>query len=243
MKKKVYKLAKDLGVQSKEVVDLLKESGEDVNHMSTLNDDQVDFVESELSTKTAIEEAKKLEEEKAEAARLAEAARIAEENRLAEEAAKVKTDADYRPDEMIPCRSLFAGILVFTGAHTGMSYKFNGMGDRRNIEYQDLKAGLLEQKSTMFNPDFIIEDANLINDEHWFELKQVYENMYDEKEIKKVMELPVRNFEEAFVKLPITAKQTIITLIATQIENGTFEQYNKAKIVDKVCGTRFDLKM
>lgn len=244
MKKKVYKLAKDLGVQSKEVVDLLKESGEDVNHMSTLSDEQIDFVESELSTKTAIEEAKRLEEEKkAEAARIAEENRLAEEAKKAQEAEKVKTDADYRPDEMIPCRSLFAGILVFTGAHTGMTYKFNGMGDRRNIEYQDLKAGLLEQKPTMFNPDFIIEDANLINDEHWFELKQVYENMYDEKEIKKVMDLPARSFEDAFVKLPITAKQTIITLIATQIENGTFEQYNKAKIVDKVCGTRFDLKM
>ena len=33
------------------------------------------------------------------------------------------------------------------------------------------------------------------------------------------------------------------TTYATQMENGTFEQWNKAKIIDKVCGTRFDLKM
>ena len=40
-----------------------------------------------------------------------------------------------------------------------------------------------------------------------------------------------------------TAKNTIISIIASQIENGTFEQYNKAKIIDKISGTRFDLKM
>lgn len=230
---KIFKLAKELNMQSKDVVNLLKETGEEkVTHMTELSDEQIEFIKSEVSTIAAIKEQEKIEK-----------LEMLEKENTIEKVDKKKTDADYRPDEMIPCRSVFAGILVFTGAHTGMSYKFNGMGDRRNIEYQDLKAGLLEQKSSMFNPDFIIEDSNLIDDEHWYELKEVYENMYDEKDIKKVMELPTRNFEEAFAKLPITAKNSIITMIATQIENGTFEQYNKAKIIDKICGTRFDLKM
>lgn len=230
---KIYELAKELGVQSKDVVALLKESGqEDVNHMSTLSYENIEFVKAEFSTVAAIKEQEKLDELE----KLEKVAKIEEVN-------KKKTDADYKPDEMIPCRSVFAGVLIFTGDHTGMTYKFNGMGDRRNIEYQDLKAGMLQQKASMFNPDFIIEDSNLIEDERWYELKEVYESMYDEDDIKKVMELPTRNFEDAFVKLPVTAKNSIITMIATQIENGTFEQYNKAKIIDKVCGTRFDLKM
>ena len=61
----------------------------------------------------------------------------------------VKTDADYRPEEMIPCRSLFAGVLLFTGDHTHMTYAFNGAGDRRNIEYQDLKAAMLQHKGSI----------------------------------------------------------------------------------------------
>lgn len=67
--------------------------------------------------------------------------------------------------------------------------------------------------------------------------------MFNEKDIEKVMNLPYRDFEKAFIQLPITAKNRIITTYATQMENGTFEQWNKAKIIDKVCGTRFDLKM
>lgn len=218
---KIFELAKDLKVQSKEIVSLLKENGlTDVTHMSVLSEEQIDFITSEINTASILQQEQKEELSK-----------------------KKKTDADYRPDEMIPCRSVYPGILIFNGDHSGMTYTFNGVGDRRHVEYQDLKAGLLQQKSSMFNPDFIIEDDNLIEDERWSDIKQVYECMYDEKDIKKVMNMPTVDFEEAFLKLPTTARKTIITMIATQIENGTFEQYNKAKIIDKICGTRFDLKM
>ena len=57
------------------------------------------------------------------------------------------------------------------------------------------------------------------------------------------MSLPTSDFRIAFQQLPSVAKETIISIYATQIENGTFEQYNKAKIIDDICGTRFDLKM
>lgn len=231
---KVFELAKELTVQSKDITALLKENGEEVTHMTSLTEEQIDFIRSEFSTASILEE----EKLKKEAMLKAEANAL-----VKEQSQQRKTDADYKPDDMIPCRSVFPGILIFSGDHTKMTYTFNGVGDRRNIEYQDLKAGMLQQKSVLFNPDIIIEDPNLIEDEHWIDIKEVYENMYDEKDIKKVMDMPSRDFEEAFVKLPVTAKNTIITLIATQIENGTFEQYNKAKIVDKICGTRFDLKM
>lgn len=219
---KVFELAKEIGVPSSDIVALLKENEVPVkNHMTTLSEEAEELVRANYITAT-------VEPEKVVADKPVE---------------KVKTDADYRPEEMIPCRSLFAGVLLFTGDHTHMTYSFNGAGDRRNIEYQDLKAAMLQHKDSIFSPDIIIEDKNLINDEHWAEVKEVYENMFDEKDIEKVMNLPFRDFEKAFVQLPITAKERIITTYATQMENGTFEQWNKAKIIDKVCGTRFDLKM
>lgn len=229
---KIYELAKELKVQSKEIVTLIKECGEEnVTHMSSLTDEQIEFIRSEYETVKAIKE-----EEKAEQERL-------EQERIEKEKSKKKMDADYRPDEMISCRSIFPGVLIFNGAHSGMTYTFNGMGDRRNIEYQDLKAGMLQQHSMMFNPDFIIEDYGLINDERWAELKAVYEKMVTDEEIKKVMNLPTRQFKEAFLTLPVTARQSIITLIATQIENKTFDEYSKAQFIDNECGTCLQLKM
>ena len=75
------------------------------------------------------------------------------------------------------------------------------------------------------------------------EVKEIYENMFTESEIKKILSLPTRDFEKAFVQLPITARNTIISIFASQIENGTFEQWGKTKIIDKITGTRFDLKI
>lgn len=221
---KVYELAKELNVKSKVLLDILNEtkSADDKKFaaMSVLTEEQVDFLNLELET---------LKEE--------------EEKKEAPERSAKKADSDYKPDEMIPCHSVFPGILYFSGRHTGMTYTFVGAGDRRNVEYQDLKAGMLEHVGSIFNPDIVIDDENLINDEHWWEVKQVYEEMFDENDIKKVLALPTRDFETAYIQLPPVAKQTIISIIATQIENGTFEQYNKAKIIDKISGTRFDLKM
>lgn len=241
---KVYELAKEYElIKATDIIDLLKAGDPDGKYsvQTKLNEEQIEYVRSELET---IEKIKQKEKEEKERLEREAREKAEEEKRVAEEmATKEKTEADYKPEDMIPCRSVFPGILIFTGDHTGMTYTFNGVGDRRNIEYQDLKAGMLQQKASLYNPDFIIEDATLIEDEHWMDIKEVYENMYDEKDIQRVMKLPTRDFEEEFVKLPVTARNTIATIIATQIENGTFEQYNKAKIVDKICGTRFDLKM
>ena len=216
---KVYELAKELNVRSKVLLDVLNETGDKkFVAASALTEEQVDFLNLELET-------------------------IKEEEEKSVEKNKVKTDADYRPDEMIPCHSVFPGVLHFYGRHTGMTYKFVGSGDRRNVEYQDLKAAMLEHTGSIFNPDIVIDDSNLINDEHWWEVKQVYEEMFDEEDIKKVLELPTRDFKIAYSQLPSIARDTIITIIASQIENGTFEQYNKARIIDEISGTRLDLKM
>lgn len=220
---KLFELAKEFNVKSKILMDLLNENSEKkVAPMSILTDEQIDFLRSELGI---------LKEEKA------------AEEKIITEAVKKKTDKDYKPDEMIECHSIFPGILYFYGRHTGMTYTFYGAGDRRNVEYQDLKAAMLEHTDSLYNPDIVIDDANLIDDEHWWEVKRVYEDMYDENDIKKVMNLSAPDFRKAFTQLPTTARETIIAIYASQIEEGTFEQYSKAKIIDEICGTRFDLKM
>ena len=213
---KIYELARELNVKSKVLVDLMNENNDDKKYVATsvLTEDQVDFLNLEM------EDIKEEEEKKN----------------------NVKTDADYRPDEMIPCHSIFPGVVHFNGIHSGMTYKFVGSGDRRNVEYQDLKAAMLEGYPSIFNPDIIIEDDNLLNDEHWIDVKNVYANMFDENDIQKLMNLRTSDFKVAFTQVPAVVQKIIIEKYATQIENGTFDDLSKAKIIDEICGTRFDLK-
>lgn len=213
---KIYELARELEVKSKILVDLMNENNNDKKYVATsvLTEDQIDFLNLEMENIREEEEHKK----------------------------NVKTDADYRPDEMIPCHSIFPGVVHFYGIHSGMTYKFVGSGDRRNVEYQDLKAAMLEGYPSIFNPDIIIEDDNLLNDEHWIEVKNVYANMFDENDIQKLMNLRASDFKVAFTQVPAVVQKIIIEKYATQIENGTFDDLSKAKIIDEICGTRFDLK-
>ena len=213
---KIYELARELEVKSKVLVDLMNENNDDKKYVATsvLTEDQVDFLNLEMENIKEEEEQKK----------------------------NVKTDADYRPDEMIPCHSTIPGVVHFYGIHSGMTYKFVGSGDRRNVEYQDLKAAMLEGYPSIFNPDIIIEDDNLLNDEHWIDVKNVYANMFDENDIQKLMNLRASDFKVAFTQVPAVVQKIIIEKYATQIENGTFDDLSKAKIIDEICGTRFDLK-
>ena len=116
---KIYELAKQLNRKSSDIINVLKEFGVEAKSPNmALTEEQEDMVRTEfVELKTVAENVEEIKE-------------------VVVKAPKRKTDADYRPDEMIPCRSVFAGTLVFTGDHTGMSYTFNGMGDRRIIEYR-----------------------------------------------------------------------------------------------------------
>ena len=61
---KIFELAKELKVQSKEIVALMKECGEEnVTHMTSLTDEQIDFIRSEYETAKAIKEEEKAEKE------------------------------------------------------------------------------------------------------------------------------------------------------------------------------------
>ena len=64
-KVRIYELAKDLGVSSKEIIDYLNELGMDItSHMSTVEDDIVDLLKDAFAVleDTTIEEIEELEE-------------------------------------------------------------------------------------------------------------------------------------------------------------------------------------
>lgn len=147
----------------------------------------------------------------------------------------------YEPDDLIPCRSMYAGTLLFTGDKTKITYEFSNMGDFRYIEYQDLLSALLRRKKSLFAPYIIIEDEELLNGVHWQDVKKVYDGLYDRQDLINLINLPTVRFNDEFRKLPSGYRRTIATMVGEMIADGTFDSMNKIKIIDEVCGT--DLKL
>lgn len=154
---------------------------------------------------------------------------------------KPKKTRKYEPEDLIPCRSMYAGTLLFTGDKTKITYEFSNMGDFRYIEYQDLLSALLMRKKSIFAPYIIIEDEELLENTHWQEVRKVYDGLYDRQDLINLINLPTARFDSEFRKLPSGFKSTIATMISEMITNGTFDSMNKIKIIDEECGT--DLKL
>lgn len=151
------------------------------------------------------------------------------------------TAASYKPDDLILCRSMFAGKLLFTGIKTKMTYEFSNIGDVQYIEYQDLRAAMVTGVISLTAPYIIVEDEVLLEDPHWKKISDLYNQLYSSEDVEKILNLPAPQFKEAFFNLPIGFKKTINTLVATRIEEGTFDSMNKVRIIDDICGT--DLRL
>lgn len=154
---------------------------------------------------------------------------------------KPKNIREYKPDEAIPCHSMFAGTYLFSGIKTGMVYEFSNIGDTGWIEYQDLFAALLSRKDSLFAPKIIIDDDELLEGRYWSELKDTYDGMYTREDLINLINMPTTDFAVHFKRLPIGFKNTVSTMVGEMIANGTFDSNNKIKIIDEVCGT--DLKL
>lgn len=148
-----------------------------------------------------------------------------------------KTAKKYEPDDLIMCRSMYAGTLLFTGLKSKQTYEFCGIGDTRYIEYQDLQAAMITRKQNLYAPYIIIEDEELLEDVHWKSLRDLYDSMYDESDIEDLLNLPTIRFKEEFKKLPVGFKKTVSLIVSTRVQEGTFDSVNKISIIDELCGT------
>jgi len=143
----------------------------------------------------------------------------------------------YERDDLIPCRSVTAGYLGIQGQRTKQPYPFENMGDTGYIEFQDLNSWLASHHPILFEPFIIIEDEELLSDVRWAEVRDLYDSMYSTEDAKEVLNLPINSFKEKFPKLPLGLKNAVKSEVVKQIGDGTFDSFQKVKIIDDVCGT------
>lgn len=147
------------------------------------------------------------------------------------------TARKFAPDDLILCRSVFPGLLLFTGPKTKNTYKFYAKGDDCYVEYQDLLSAMLTKKRAITAPDIIIEDEELLEDVHWRDVKKTYEKLNKVGDINKLINLPYREFEKQFNILPIGTKKNIMLTVAALVREGDFDSMNKIEVIDKACGS------
>lgn len=145
----------------------------------------------------------------------------------------------FSQTDTILCRSVTPGWLGVPGK-SGMYYVFANYGDETEIEYGDLFALKNSHSRYIYDPLFVIEDEELLENPRWKDISEFYsDKVYGIDDINNVLNKPNNAFKNTLTTLPKGLLKAITVEVAKRIEDGTFDSIRKIKALDEVCGTDF----
>lgn len=209
---RVNELSKELGIENKEIISYLNDLGyEDIkNHMNVISEEMIKSVKEKFSKVQSKPEQEIKKEPKT-----------------------------YNQHDLVLCRSVTPGWLGVSGK-SGQYYVFTNIGDEQEIEYQDLFALKSNHSRYLYDPLFIIEDEELLEQNRWKDLAQFYdEKVYGLDNIEEILNVPLTQFKSVLRDLPKGLSKALTVEVAKRIEEGTFDSLKKINIIDDVCGTDF----
>ena len=145
----------------------------------------------------------------------------------------------FKDSDGIPCRSITQGALYMEGAKTHMLYEWVEYGDVTMVEYADLAAAVRTKSWFMFSPAFIVEDDDFI--EQNAQLKKFYNENYSVHDLEKILRLPIEKMEEEVTALPKSAKESLKSLAAASITEGTLDSVKRIKVLDELFDTNLNV--
>lgn len=159
-----------------------------------------------------------------------------EEKKTAPKPAKKKT---FDPSEGIECRSVVTGQLFLEGFKTKMPYQWTNYGDVVEVEYRDLQALVQQKSGYVFNPFFIIDNEDFV--EEFPFLKKFYEQNYTVKELNAILQHPVEQMISEINALPKSAVNTLMKIASNQVALGQIDSVRKIKALDEIFDTDLNL--
>lgn len=147
----------------------------------------------------------------------------------------VPTVRKFAPDDMIMCRSITHGELIFAGRKTQMHYYWDGVGDVVPVAYADLLAAFSMKSKFLTSPYFIIEDEDLVA--QWGGmLKRIYESISHDS-VEEMLRLPPAKLRQKLQSAPEGIKKSVKSMVAAQVVSGEFDSLSRIKVIDEVLGT------
>ena len=155
------------------------------------------------------------------------------------ETVETKKPRTFSQSDPILCRSVTPGWLGVSGK-SGMYYVFSNYGDEAEIEYGDLFALKNKHSRYIYDPLFVIEDDELLENPRWKDVAEFYsDKVYGMDDIEEVLNKPITSFKSVLKTLPKGLLKAVTVEVAKRIEEGTFDSLKKIRILDEVCGTDF----
>ncbi len=143
----------------------------------------------------------------------------------------------FEDTEEIPVLSIFPGTVVMVGKRTQNIYQWDEMGTIEYVEYQDLKAEAINNKSTyLYDPLLIIQSQEFV--ESYENLVKLYANTYNDDELISIIKnSSAEELKDIIERLPVGLKNAVKTIVATMMQDGSLDSLSKIRVIDDIFGT------
>lgn len=200
-------LSKELNVDNKTIIELFTDKK---TQASKLTDEEVKFVKEKLSATPKNTE------------------------REAVKVSMTKEQRKFNADDEIMCKSITAGELIHIGK-SGTNYSWMDAGHTIAVRYDDIISMKFARSKNIYEPRFIIEDDDLLNDPRFADVKELYTKIFS-ADVEEILNLPNDDFAVVLAKAPKGLKDAVKVTVATRFENGEFDSLQKVQLVEELCG-------
>lgn len=149
-------------------------------------------------------------------------------------AKKVKVDRD----EMIPCRSMTAGTLVYISDRTRARFLWNDFGTVQYIEMGELLDMRASAPSFLEDIMLIVEDDEAVD---MLGLTKKYESLSEFEGLDDILFKSASELKDILPELPKGIKRSLTNRARALIENGELESLNVIRAIE--VALKVDLKM
>lgn len=148
---------------------------------------------------------------------------------------KAKAKRKFQADDMIPCMSITAGEYLYIGAKSDDLYSWADIGDVTEVAFEDLNYAARRGVNILFAPRVIVQDEDFI--ELFPKLNDIYAGLYSTQDLKEILSLSPTQIKKEVEKLPIGAKDSLSSIVMTEIDKGRYSDIKKIKVFDEIFGT------
>lgn len=141
----------------------------------------------------------------------------------------------FSEKDEIECVSITPGQLFVTGERSKDLYTFADIDDVQFIRYDDLMYMVRRKHPAVFKPRFIIQNQDFLDQNKGVE--DVYSSLYSSADLKAILKLTPVQIRTKVMSLPEGAKDSLKTIVATMVDNKTFDSVQRIKVLDEIFGT------
>lgn len=152
-----------------------------------------------------------------------------------------KEEKVFTKDDLITCRSITAGQLLFVGKKSKDRYSWEDIGDVQDVPYEDIISEVRSRSALIYKPRVIIDDEDFLA-QHT-DIVDLYGSLYTPEDIDKILSLPADQMIAYVAKMPQGAQEALKGTAIKRIELGELDSISVIRAIDGYFGTSLLVKM